>query len=85
MQVIANIIVGIPFLKEEEQVNDAIDSIMWCFNHEIDEVELFRMNIRPYTLLRELFEKNEYKVISHWMVIEVLSKIPKEYLKDIHI
>lgn len=85
MQVIANIIVGIPFLKEEEQVNDAIDSIMWCFNHEIDEVELFPMNIRPYTLLRELFEKNEYKVISHWMVIEVLSKIPKEHLEDIHI
>jgi len=85
MKVIANIIVGIPFLSEEEQVKNAIESINWCFDNNIDEVDLFPMNIRPYTLLKELYEKGKYSVISHWMLIEVLSRIPFQYLKDIYI
>lgn len=85
MKVITNIIVGIPFLNEEEQVKNAVESIRWCFNNDVDEVDLFPMNIRPYTLLRELYEKKEYEIISHWMLIEVLSKIPEHYLKDIYI
>lgn len=85
MKVIANIIVGIPFLDEEEQVKNAIESIKWCFDNDVDEVDLFPMNIRPYTLLGELYENKEYKIISHWMLIEVLSKIPEYYLKNIYI
>lgn len=85
MKVIANIIIGIPFLSKEEQVENAIDSINWCFNNNIDEVDLFPMNIRPYTLLKELYEEGKYNVISHWMLIEVLSKIPSQYLKNIYI
>ncbi len=85
MEVIANIIIGIPFLSEEEQVKNAVESINWCFDTGIDEVDLFPMNIRPYTLLRELYENKEYKIISHWMLIEVLSKIPEQYLRNIYI
>lgn len=85
MKVIANIIVGIPFLSDEKQIKDAVESIEWCFINSIDEVDLFPMNIRPYTLLKELYEEGEYSIISHWMLIEVLSKIPSEYLKDIYI
>ncbi len=85
MKVITNIIVGIPFLSEEKQIKNAVESIRWCFNNDVDEVDLFPMNIKPYTLLRELYEKKEYETISHWMLIEVLSKIPENYLKDIYI
>lgn len=85
MKVITNIIVGIPFLSEEEQIQNALESIKWCFEHGVDEVDLFPMNIKPYTLLRELYEKKEYKIISHWMLIEVLSKIPEYYLENIYI
>lgn len=85
MKVIANIIVGIPFLSKEAQVQNAVESIRWCFDNDVDEVDLFPMNIKPYTLLRELYEKKEYETISHWMLIEVLSKIPEYYLKDVYI
>jgi len=85
MKVIANVLIGIPFLSEEQQVKNALDSIIWCFNNQVDEVDLFPMNIRPFTLLQELYLKEEYKLISHWMVIEVLSLIPKNYLSEIYI
>lgn len=85
MKIIANVIVGIPFLNEEEQVQNALESINWCFSNNVDEVDLFPMNIRPYTLLRELYLDKKYKIISHWMLIEVLSKISEKYLKDIYI
>ncbi len=85
MKVSANIIVGIPFLTRDDQVKNAIESVDWCFKHGIDEVDLFPMNIRPYTLLEELYRRKEYDIISHWLLIEVLESIPYRYLKDIYI
>ncbi len=85
MRVIANIIVGIPFLEEKEQIKNAVESIDWCFKNNINEVDLFPMNIRPYTLLREIYEEGKYNIISHWMLIEVLSDVPIHYLSDIYI
>lgn len=85
MKIFANIIIGIPFFSKNEQIENAVKSINWCFDKMVDEVDLFPMNIRPYTLLKDLYEKGEYEVISHWMLIEVLYKIQKKYLKDIHI
>ncbi len=85
MEATANIIVGIPFLSSKDQLNDALESIDWCFNNNIDEVNLFPMNIRPYTLLEKLYKEGKYQLISHWLLIEVLANVKTDYLKDIYI
>lgn len=85
MRVLVNILVGIPFLKTKEQLEDTLNSIFWCIKNDVDEIELFPINVKPYTLLNELYESKQYDVISHWLLIEVLNRIPLEYLSKIYL
>lgn len=81
----ANILFGIPFLSIDKQIKDCINSIKWCFNNNIDKVNLFPINIKPYTLLYKLYENGQYSPVRHKDFIEVIKKIPKEYLNKIHL
>ena len=83
MTIAVNLLVGIPFLTTKEQLEDALTSIDWCFKHNVDEIVLFPVNVKPYTLLYELYKKGEYQEISHWLLIEVLKRVNDEYLPDI--
>lgn len=85
MGVIVNLLVGIPFLTRKEQVEDVLASIEWCIMNNVDEIDLFPINVKPYTLLKELYDSGEYDVISHWLLIEVLNSIPEEYLSKIYL
>ncbi len=85
MKVLVNLLVGIPFLSEHEQLEDALNSIEWCIKNNVDEIDLFPINIKPYTLLQELYKSKDYDVISHWLLIEVLNKIPIKYLPKIYL
>lgn len=81
----ANIIFGMPFLSSEDQIEDTVQSILWCFQNNIDEVNLFPINIKPYTLLYKLYETGEYSPVRHKDFIEVLKRIPKEYINKIYL
>lgn len=81
----ANVIFGSPFLTDEEQKLDTLNSINWCFKNDMDKVNLFPINIKPYTLLYKLYEQGKYSPISHKDFIEVLNKIPKEYIDRIYL
>ena len=81
----ANVIFGSPFLTDEEQKSDTVNSINWCFENNIDNVNLFPINIKPYTLLYKLYEQGKYSPVSHKDFIEVLNKIPKEYIARIYL
>lgn len=80
-----NVIFGMPFISAKEQIKDTIQSIMWCFQNHIDEVNLFPMNIKPYTLLYKLYETGKYSPVRHKDFIEVLKQIPKEYIDKIYL
>ena len=80
-----NIIFGMPFLSSEDQIKDTVQSILWCFQNNIDKVNLFPMNIKPYTLLYKLYETEEYSPVKHKDFIEVLKRIPKEYINKIYL
>lgn len=80
-----NILFGIPFLSVDEQIKDCISSIKWCFNNNIDKVNLFPINIKPYTLLYKLYEAGQYSPVRHKDFIEVLKKIPKKYIDKIYL
>lgn len=80
-----NVIFGMPFLSVQEQIQDTLQSINWCFKNNIDEVNLFPINIKPYTLLYKLYKEGKYQPVYHKNFIEVLKRIPKLYLDKIHL
>lgn len=81
--VTGNLLVGIPFLDTKEQLDDAINSVNIAFENGIDEITLFPINIKKYTLLYEIYINDFYKPISSWMLIEILNNIKQEYLDKI--
>ncbi len=81
----ANVVFGSPFLTDEKQKADTSNSINWCFKNNIDKVNLFPINIKPYTLLYKLYEQGKYSPVLHRDFIEVLNKVPKKYLDRIHL
>lgn len=64
IEIVANVMYGAPFLDERERFVDAISSIEWAVQSGIDQVVLFPVNIKPYTLLRALFDFGLYEPIS---------------------
>ena len=78
-----NVLLGTPFLSASEQLEDALASIEWAFNNTADTVVLFPMNIKPFTLLEYLYNQGRYKPISHWLFIELISRIDKSVINKI--
>ena len=81
---IVNLLVGLPFLNENEQVTDILNSIKWCIEHNTEMV-LFPINIKPHTLIHYLYENGMYSPISQWEIIYVLSSVDEKYLSKIDI
>lgn len=80
-----NVIFGTPFLTITGQIKDTIDTIKWCFENNIDKVNIFPINIKPYTLLYKLYEEKQYKPIRHKDFIRMLKQIPKKYIDKIYL
>lgn len=82
MDVECNVMVGLPFLSEKEQFEDALATIQWVFEHQCTPV-LFPVNIKPYTLLMDMYQSGHYAPISHWMIPVLLDSLPTEQLEQI--
>ena len=80
---IANVILGAPFLNQKEQVEDAINSIQTLMEKGVDYVTLFPINLKPYTLTKMMYENGMYELVTGNMIIEVLSGISPEYLPQV--
>lgn len=81
----ANCLFGMPFISLEKQFEDTIESIKWLVNNGVSLVNLFPMNIKPYTLLYKLYKEGVYKPVKHKDFITLLKKIPKEYIDKIYL
>lgn len=77
-----NVLLGAPFLKREEQIQDCINSLKFVFEEmpKSSIVVLFPINIKNNTMLKRWQAKGLYDQISSWEFVELLHKIPKEYL-----
>lgn len=70
-----NIMVGLPFLSAKEQFDFSLNTIRWAFCHDC-HIVLFPMNIKPYTLLMDMYHSGHYCPVSQWMLpllLDVLS------------
>lgn len=81
-EVETNIMIGLPFLNTGEQMRAAFDAVMWSFAHQC-RVVLFPINIKPYTVLMQMYKKKMYTPISHWLLIFLLDSIPVEKLSAV--
>lgn len=77
-----NILFGLPFLSEKEQFQDTLNSISWAFKHNCNPV-VFPVNIKPYTLLMDMYKNGYYKAVSHWLLLLMLNTLPLEQLSRI--
>lgn len=77
-----NIMLGLPFLSPYEQFTDALDTLKWTYSHQCRPV-LFPINIKPYTLLMEIYKLDQYTPISHWMLLLLLEQLTDDELAQI--
>lgn len=83
MEVCLNVFVGAPFISVQEQTLTAVKSIEWAFLNGADSVVIFPSNIKPFTLLYDLYKDEYYFPVSQWQLIDVLDSIPIKYLDRI--
>lgn len=81
MNVILNIFLGSPGLSREEQLQDALHSVRWAFEHGSDEVVLFPANVKPGTALWEMYIRGVYVIPSAWLLVELLQQLTNRELE----
>ena len=77
-----NILLGAPFLTREEQIQDCLNSLEWVYTNmpKGTTAVIFPINIKENTMVWLWKERGLYKQISSWEFVELLHRIPKEYL-----
>ncbi len=80
MEASLNVFLGAPFLCGKEQLDTTVQSVEWAFEKGADSVVVFPCNVKPFTLLYQLYKNNLYQPISQWMLVELLARIPEEKL-----
>jgi len=83
MAVTLNVLLGAPFLSKREQLDMALESVAWAFEQKADHVVVFPCNIKPFTLLYQLYENDLYAPVSQWMLVTLLSRISEDKLNRI--
>lgn len=85
MSPVLNVFLGAPFLTAEKQIQDAEKSIAWAVEHGASRVVVFPANIKPNTLLWKLYQTGRYERISHWELIELLSRLDDALLEKVEL
>lgn len=82
---IVNVLLGAPFLTRQEQIEDAVASLLCLLENSVDFIVLFPVNIKPYTLPYILHKYHRYNTIRGDMIVDVLSRIPEESLNRVDV
>ena len=82
-----NVLLGAPFLTYEEQIKDCLDTLKFIFEEmpEGTVAVLFPINIKENTMLKHWQDIGVYDQISSWEFVELLHRIPEEYLDKLTI
>lgn len=78
---ILNVFLGTPRLSPREQLQDALHSVRWAFEHGADEVVVFPANVKPGSDLWSLYIRGEYVVPSAWLLVELLQSLSDRELE----
>lgn len=78
-----NILLGSPFLTEQEAIDDTVRSISWSLRRGVDECYVFPVHVKVGTLTHWLWRQGQYHPPSLWSLVEVLGRFPAHDLKRI--
>ena len=81
--VIANVILGAPYLTPRQQLWDTYCSIKWALKNNVDSVVVFPVNIKRNTFLYKLYEEKKYEPVSHWLLIRLLDILNEDLLSPV--
>ena len=81
----AYILLGVPFLTSAEMIEDTVSSVLWALSNGIDYAVVFPVHVKPWTVVRWLYEHDLYEPISLWSLVEVLARIPPKLLTQVGI
>lgn len=85
MNVILNVLLGVPGLAREEQIKDTIHSCHWAFDHGADEIVVFPINLKPGTELWNQYLEGRYVNPSHEMLLTVLRSLGIEKIGKVSV
>lgn len=80
---VTNVLLGPPFLTEEEAIESAADTIRWALSQGSHLCVLFPSNVKGWTLQEWLWERGMYRVPSLWSLIEVLRRIGPDLTRSV--
>lgn len=82
IKVTINVLLGAPFLSRKEQIQDCLNSLDFIYSKmpKGTRAVLFPINIKDHTMLKHWQDIGIYSQISSWEFVELLHKIPEEYL-----
>lgn len=82
---IANVLLGMPFLSRQEQVEDAVRTIQELLRQGADYIALFPVNIKVCTLPYFLRQHHQYDAVCGDMIVDVLAQFPADELPRIDV
>lgn len=85
VKVLANVVLGTPFLDVKSRINDVVLSIRDLISEGVDGVVLFPVNIKEYTLVWFLYEKGLYKRVEAREIFKVLRNLEAHELERVEL
>ena len=81
----AYIQLGKPYLTVREDIEDAVKTAMFAFEHGFTRVFLMLCNIQPSTLTYFLWKRGKYNPPALWSAVEVIRRLPKIYRSNAYV
>lgn len=80
---VANVLLGAPFLTQQETIDSAVGTIRWALCHGSHLCVLFPANVKGWTLLDWLSDRGMFAVPSLWSLVEVLARLGPEMTRSV--
>lgn len=78
VNIIANVLVGIPFLNAEESMESTVKTIKWALARGASGCDLFPVHIKSSTPLEVLYRKGIYSPPSLWELAEIIARLDSD-------
>ena len=87
IEVSLNVMFGAPLLTRQEQLQDTLNTVQDILEKcpESTCIVLFPLNVKDFTLVKHMYDKGRYSIVSQGGFIEGLTKIPKNALHRVFI
>lgn len=80
---VSNVLLGAPFLTEDEAIESAVGTIAWALRNGSHLCVLFPSNVKGWTLQEWLWERDLYRVPSLWSLVEALRRLGPELARSV--